>query len=69
MIVAALLFAFQTQEPVLGDCARDPDMLAARAASMRCAVVPCSATLGHEFTEADYRLRTLTELLPLLIPR
>ena len=29
--VAALLFAFQTQEPVLGDCARDPDALAARA--------------------------------------
>ena len=44
-------------------------LLAARAAGMRCAVVPCSATLGHDFTEADYRLRTLTELLPLLIPR
>ena len=43
--------------------------LAARAARMRCAVVPCSATLGHDFTEADYRLQTLTELLPLLIPR
>jgi hypothetical protein len=36
---------------------------------MRCAVVPCSATLGHDFTEADYRLRTLPDLLPLLIPR
>jgi len=44
-------------------------LLAARAAGMRCAVVPCSATLGHDFTEADYRLRTLTDLLPLLIPR
>jgi len=44
-------------------------LLAARAAGMRCAVVPCSATLGHDFTEADYRLRTLPDLLPLLIPR
>lgn len=44
-------------------------LLAARAAGMRCAVVPCSATLGHDFTEADYRLGTLTDLLPLLIPR
>jgi len=32
VIAAVLLFAFQTQEPVLGDCARDPDTLAARAA-------------------------------------
>ena len=44
-------------------------LLAARAAGMRCAVVPCSATLGHDFTEADYRLRSLPDLLPLLIPR
>lgn len=44
-------------------------LLAARAAGMRCAVVPCSSTLGHDFTEADYRLRTLTDLLPLLLPR
>ena len=41
----------------------------ARAAGMRCAVVPCSATLGHDFTDADYRLRSLADLLPLLIPR
>ena len=32
MIAAVLLFALQTQEPVLGDCARDPDTLAAQAA-------------------------------------
>jgi HAD superfamily hydrolase (TIGR01509 family) len=44
-------------------------LLAARAAGMRCAVVPCSATLGHDFTEADHRLRSLPDLLPLLIPR
>ena len=44
-------------------------LLAARAAGMRCAVVPCSATLGHDFTGADYRLRDLTDLLPLLSPR
>jgi HAD superfamily hydrolase (TIGR01509 family) len=44
-------------------------LLAARAAGMRCAVVPCSATLGHDFTEADYRLGALPDLLPFLIPR
>jgi HAD superfamily hydrolase (TIGR01509 family) len=44
-------------------------LLAAAAAGMRCAVVPCSATLGHDFSEADYRLRMLADLLPLLISR
>jgi HAD superfamily hydrolase (TIGR01509 family) len=41
-------------------------LLAAKAAGMRCAVVPCSYTREQDFREADHRLTALPELLPLL---
>ena len=41
-------------------------LLAAKAAGMRCAVVPCGQTLHQEFGEADHRIAALPELLPLL---
>ena len=41
-------------------------LLAARAAGMRCIVVPCETTLGHDFTGADARIASLRDLLPLL---
>jgi HAD superfamily hydrolase (TIGR01509 family) len=42
-------------------------LLAAKAAGMRCVVVPCEATLAHDFGEADHRVAALPELLPLLV--
>jgi HAD superfamily hydrolase (TIGR01509 family) len=41
-------------------------LLAAKAAGMRCAVVPCAQTLHQHFGEADHRIAALPELLPLL---
>jgi HAD superfamily hydrolase (TIGR01509 family) len=41
-------------------------LLAAKAAGMRCAVVPCAATRHQDFTEADHRLRALADLPTLL---
>jgi HAD superfamily hydrolase (TIGR01509 family) len=41
-------------------------MLAALAAGMPCAVVPCAATRGQDFAGATLRLRALPELLPVL---
>ena len=41
-------------------------LLAAKAAGMACASVPCDATRGERFSEADYRFATLSDLLPLL---
>ena len=41
-------------------------LLAAKAAGMRCTVVPCAQTLHQEFGEADHRIAALPELLPLL---
>lgn len=41
-------------------------LLAAKAAGMRCAVVPCAQTRHQEFGEADHRLTALPELLALL---
>lgn len=41
-------------------------LLAAKAAGMRCAVVPCSHTRHQDFREADHRLGALPELLALL---
>ena len=41
-------------------------LLAAKAAGMRCAVVPCAHTRHQEFGEADHRIVALPELLPLL---
>jgi HAD superfamily hydrolase (TIGR01509 family) len=43
-------------------------LLAAKAAGMRCAVVPCSHTLHQDFREADHRLGALPDLLALLQP-
>ena len=43
-------------------------LLAAKAAGMTCAVVPCSSTRHHDFTEADHRLGALPDLLTLLSP-
>jgi HAD superfamily hydrolase (TIGR01509 family) len=41
-------------------------LLAAKAAGMACAAVPCPATRHEDFVEADFRLATLPELLQLL---
>ena len=41
-------------------------LLAAKAAGMRCAVVPCAATRHQDFSEADHRLRALADLPSLL---
>ena len=41
-------------------------LLAAKAAGMRCAVVPCAQTRHQEFGEADHRITALPELLALL---
>jgi HAD superfamily hydrolase (TIGR01509 family) len=41
-------------------------LLAAKAAGMACASIPCPATHGEKFDEADRRFSTLRELLPLL---
>ena len=41
-------------------------LLAAKAAGMACAAVPCPATRHEDFSEADFRLATLPELLQLL---
>ena len=43
-------------------------LLAARAAGMACAAVPCPATRHEDFAEADIRLGALPELLPILLP-
>jgi len=44
-------------------------MLAAKAAGMRCAVIPCPTTAGQDFAEADWRLAGLPELPAALTPR
>jgi HAD superfamily hydrolase (TIGR01509 family) len=41
-------------------------LLAAKAAGMRCTVVPCAHTRHQEFGEADHRIAALTDLLALL---
>ena len=41
-------------------------LLAAKAAGMACASIPCAATSGENFAEADYRFKSLSELLSLL---
>ena len=41
-------------------------LLAAKAAGMRCAVVPCDHTRHQDFRECDHRLAALPDLLPLL---
>ena len=41
-------------------------LLAAKAAGMACVSIPCASTSREDFGEADYRCRTLRDLLPLL---
>ena len=41
-------------------------LLAAKAAGMACAVIPCATTRHQDFREADYRLETLPDLRALL---
>ena len=41
-------------------------LLAAKAAGMTCAAIPCAATRHLDFSEADWRLGSLTELPALL---
>ena len=41
-------------------------LLAAKAAGMTCVSIPCAATTGEDFSEADYRLPTLRDLPALL---
>jgi HAD superfamily hydrolase (TIGR01509 family) len=41
-------------------------LLAAKAAGMTCAVIPCGATRHQDFREADHRLTSLLELPPLV---
>lgn len=44
-------------------------LLAAKAAGLACAVLPCGLTSGQRFDEADWRLHRLADLLGLLAPR
>ena len=44
-------------------------LLAAKAAGMRCAVVPCAHTRHQDFREADHRLAALPDLLAVLPER
>jgi HAD superfamily hydrolase (TIGR01509 family) len=41
-------------------------LLAAKAAGMACASIPCPATRHEDFSEADWRFAALPELLPIL---
>ena len=41
-------------------------LLAAKAAGMACAVIPCATTRHQDFREADYRLQALPDLRALL---
>lgn len=41
-------------------------LLAAKAAGMGCVAIPCPATRHEDFSGADFRLATLSELLPIL---
>lgn len=41
-------------------------LLAAKAAGMACAVIPCASTRHQDFREADYRLQALPDLRALL---
>ena len=41
-------------------------LLAAKAAGMACASIPCPATRHEDFAEADFQLAALPELLPIL---
>lgn len=41
-------------------------LLAAKAAGMACAAIPCPATRHEDFAEADYRFDALPEMLPIL---
>ena len=41
-------------------------LLAAKAAGMTCAVIPCASTRHQDFREADYRLRELGDVRALL---
>ena len=41
-------------------------LLAAKAAGMACAAIQCPATRHEDFSEADWRLDALPELLPIL---
>jgi len=43
-------------------------LLAAKAAGMACAVVPCASTCHQDFREADHLLRALLDLLALVPP-
>jgi len=42
-------------------------LLAAKAAGMACAAIPCPATRHEDFGEAEFRLGALPELLPILL--
>jgi HAD superfamily hydrolase (TIGR01509 family) len=41
-------------------------LLAAKAAGMACAVIPCASTRHQDFSEADHCLQALRDLLPLV---
>ena len=57
--------ATSSQALVVEDSERG--LRAARAAAIDCAVVDYHFTRGHDFSAAQYRLQTLTELLQLLV--
>ncbi|HEY3068138.1 MAG TPA: HAD family phosphatase [Methylomirabilota bacterium] len=44
-------------------------LLAAKAAGMACVAIACATTRHHDFSEADWRLGSLTELLAVLLTR
>ena len=41
-------------------------LLAAKAARMACATIPCPATRHEDFSEADFKLEALPDLLSIL---
>lgn len=41
-------------------------LLAAKATGMACVVIPCAATSGQDFTGADWRCSSLTDVLSIL---
>ena len=42
-------------------------LLAAKAAGMACAAIPCAETSRQDFSEADWRFERFSEVLPLLV--
>jgi HAD superfamily hydrolase (TIGR01509 family) len=64
-VAAAERLAVAPEECLVVEDSRN-GLLAAKAAGMLCAVVPCAHTRHQDFREADHHLRALPDLLALL---